>query len=45
VQHLRTFNSFWRGAVAGALRALTCPIIPLHAQEVYKSVDADGHVV
>jgi hypothetical protein len=45
MQHLRTFNSFWRGAVAGALLTLSCPIVPLHAQEVYKSVDAEGHVV
>lgn len=45
VQHLRTFDSLWRGAVAGALLALACPIAPLQAQEVYKSVDAEGHVV
>jgi Domain of unknown function (DUF4124) len=43
VQHLRTFDSFWRDAIAMAL--LACPIFPLHAQEVYKSVDAEGHVV
>jgi hypothetical protein len=45
VQHLRTFDSFWRSAGVGALLALACPILPLHAQEVYKSVDAEGHVV
>jgi hypothetical protein len=45
VQHLRTFGSCWRGALAGALLALACPIFPLHAQEVFKSVDAEGHVV
>jgi hypothetical protein len=45
VRHVRTFDSFWRDAVALALLALACPILPLHAQEVYKSVDADGHVV
>jgi Domain of unknown function (DUF4124) len=33
------------GAVLGALLALTCLNRPLPAQEVYKSVDADGHVV
>jgi hypothetical protein len=45
VQHSRTFNFFWRGAVLAALVALTCPSRPLSAQEVYKSVDAQGHVV
>ncbi len=45
MQHLRTFNSFGRGAAAAALLALGGLIMPLHAQEVYKSVDADGHVV
>lgn len=45
MQHVRTFDSFWRDAVAGALLALAGPIFPLHAQEVYKSVDAEGHVV
>jgi len=44
VRHLPTFNSFWRGAVVAAL-ALACPGRPLTAQEVYKSVDAEGHVV
>ncbi len=45
MQQLRTFDSCWRGALAGALLALACPIFPLHAQEVFKSVDAEGHVV
>jgi hypothetical protein len=44
VQHLPTFNSFWRGAVVAAL-ALACPGQPLPAQEIYKSVDAEGHTV
>ena len=34
-----------RGAVFGALLGLVCASGPLPAQEVYKSVDADGHVV
>jgi Domain of unknown function (DUF4124) len=33
------------GAMAAALLALACASAPLSAQEVYKSVDADGHVV
>ena len=45
MRHLRTFDSFWRSAAVGALLALACPLLPLHAQEVYKSVDAEGHVV
>lgn len=44
MRHLPTFNSFWRGAVVAAL-ALACPGRPLPAQEVYKSVDAEGHVI
>jgi hypothetical protein len=32
-------------AITLALLALTCATTPLAAQEVYKSVDADGHVV
>ena len=35
----------WRGAALGALVALCCPLMPAPAQEVYRSVDADGHVV
>jgi len=35
----------WRGAALGALVALCCPLTPAPAQEVYRSVDADGHVV
>jgi hypothetical protein len=45
VRHSPTLNSFWRGAVLAALVALACPGRPLTAQEVYKSVDAQGHVV
>jgi hypothetical protein len=45
VQHSRTFNFLWRGAVLAALVALACPSRPLSAQEVYKSVDPEGHVV
>ena len=36
------YGSSWRAAL-GALVALAC--LPLPAQEVYKSVDAQGHVV
>jgi len=35
----------WRGAALGALVALCLPLAPVPAQEVYKSVDAEGHVV
>jgi Domain of unknown function (DUF4124) len=45
VRHLPNFNRFQRGAVLAALLALACPSRPLTAQEVYKSVDAQGHVV
>jgi hypothetical protein len=38
-------GSWRRGAVLAALVALGCPLRPLPAQEVYKSVDAEGHVV
>jgi hypothetical protein len=39
------FNSVRGGALAVALVALCCPHRPPVAQEVYKSVDAQGHVV
>ncbi|TLY63642.1 MAG: DUF4124 domain-containing protein, partial [Gammaproteobacteria bacterium] len=39
------FDSFWLGAVPGALVALGWPDSPLLAQAVYKTVDAQGHVV
>jgi uncharacterized protein DUF4124 len=39
------FNSVICGAMRVALLALACAAAPLSAQEVYKSVDADGHVV
>lgn len=39
----RVFGGSWRGAALGALAGLVCA--PLPAQEVYKSVDAQGHVV
>jgi Domain of unknown function (DUF4124) len=34
-----------RGAVLGALVLLACPACPPRANEVYKTVDAQGHVV
>ena len=39
-----TFNSFWQLAVVGALLALAGPARPLLAQQIYKSVDAQGNV-
>jgi hypothetical protein len=46
VRHSHTMvDLFWRGAVPALLLALVCPCAALFAQEVYKSVDADGHVV
>lgn len=39
------FGSGTRGAMSLALLALACAATPLAAQEVYKSVDAQGHVV
>jgi hypothetical protein len=42
---LTMFDSFWRAAALGALIALASPGQPLHAQQVYKSVDAQGNVV
>jgi hypothetical protein len=39
------FGLVVRGGVLAALAALACGSCPLRAQEVYKSVDADGHVV
>ena len=33
------------GAIVGALILLSCPVRALHADDVFKSVDADGHVV
>ncbi|HEV3182898.1 MAG TPA: DUF4124 domain-containing protein [Steroidobacteraceae bacterium] len=39
------FGSGPRSAMTLALLALTCAATPLAAQEVYKTVDADGHVV
>jgi hypothetical protein len=39
------FGSLTHGATIVALLAFTCAAAPLQAQEVYKSVDADGHVV
>jgi hypothetical protein len=34
-----------RAAILGALLVLACTSRPVHAQQVYKSVDAEGHVV
>jgi hypothetical protein len=39
-----TFDSFWQSAVFGALLTLGWPGAAALAQQVYKSVDADGHV-
>src|SRR6516165_3143607 len=39
------FGSLTRGATIVALLAFGCAAASLHAQEVYKSVDAQGHVV
>ena len=39
------FGSGRRGAITLALLALACAATPLAAQEVYKSVDTQGHVV
>jgi hypothetical protein len=40
----RSFNFFWRASAGLALSALFSGT-PLPAQEIYRSVDADGHVV
>jgi len=45
MQYATMVQLAWRGAVIGALAALVCGTRPLPAQEVYKSVDAQGHVV
>jgi len=39
------FDSLTRGATMVALLALACTSAPLPAQQVYRSVDADGHVI
>ncbi len=39
------FGSVICGTLSVALLALACAAAPLSAQEVYRSVDADGHVV
>lgn len=39
------FDSLWQGAVLGVLLALGGSCGPALAQQVYKSVDAEGHVV
>jgi hypothetical protein len=45
VRHCRrSFEFAWRGCLA-ALLALAVVREPLYAQQVYKSVDADGHLV
>jgi hypothetical protein len=38
------FYSVIRGAINAALLALACAATPLAAQDVYRSVDAQGHV-
>jgi len=45
VPHARRVRASWRGAIAGVVAALACAPLTLPAQEVYKSVDAEGHVV
>jgi len=39
------FGFFTHGAMTVALLALACAVAPLRAQEFYRSVDAQGHVV
>jgi len=38
------FHPVMRGSIAAALLTIACATNPLAAQEVYKSVDAEGHV-
>jgi Domain of unknown function (DUF4124) len=38
------FESIIRGAITAALLTLACAATPLAAQDVYRSVDAEGHV-
>jgi hypothetical protein len=38
------FDSVTRGAITAALLALGCAATPLAAQQVYRSVDSQGHV-
>jgi Domain of unknown function (DUF4124) len=46
VRHSRASRALLeRSAALAALLALACAQAPLRAQEVYKSVDAEGHVV
>jgi len=45
VQYSRSLDFISRGAVVVVLCALGCTGTPLCAQEIYKSVDAEGHVV
>jgi hypothetical protein len=40
-----TFGFGTCGVITATLLALACASAPLRAQQVYKSVDADGHVV
>jgi len=44
-QRYIAWKSNWRGLVPAALLALWVAARPAPAQEVYKSVDADGHIV
>ena len=46
MRHSQASRAFLRrGAALAALLALACAHAALHAQEVYRSVDAEGHVV
>lgn len=46
MSYSRTIGTFGqRGAVLVAIVLLTCPTRPVPADDVYKSVDAQGHVV
>ena len=46
MQHTRLIEASWRSAAVGsALTVLLAAAAAAPAQEVYKSVDADGHVV
>jgi Domain of unknown function (DUF4124) len=46
MRHTNPIDAPWRSAIVGAaMVAFICSSRALPAQEVYKSVDADGHVV
>src|SRR5215469_14528519 len=46
MRHLQTaLERASRGAIVGAMLALACASAPAAAQQVYRSVDSEGHVV